>query len=310
MQSNLLVVQNDVVMHRGHNQLTAVGREQLAKFLVGQSPDPPAYIALGDSLIDNDTTHLYLQTALVREWHRGLVPSAARQLISSDVLRLNLDLVGSKAPGQFQQLGLFDAASAPVADVVVSAFDAVGSWVGLTLDNADYTEGSGSLYQAILNYVTYWESIFLNTGLSVNAGSHVAANAFLQLWVKGEIASFNNASYTIFLGSSGANYYSWTGTLAAEASYSVWRVLRLKLSSATVVGAPNLSALSYFRVYFTGTGPGAGQFIHLDDARVMTPLQAGVGNLWAIHELPTLLTKQAKDNIAIVWYLSASELLR
>lgn len=86
--------------------ITDVGREQLAKWIAGESPDRPQYIAWGD----DDTAFVATQTALISEKYRSGATTNAKTTVGT--VTLQSTLTASLTTGTLKEVGIFDATSA------------------------------------------------------------------------------------------------------------------------------------------------------------------------------------------------------
>lgn len=140
----------------------------------------------------------------------------------------------------------------PPVPYVVDNCDATTSWTSqntLTLNTTDKKEGTASLQTVGSGTLDYQKHF-----TAFNPGATTANGGTLQFWLYVSDVTKLSSSNQIELGSGGnadINEYNWNvGTLV-----NGWNFISKTFSSAgTTGGAPNVSALNWFRVYHAKTG--------------------------------------------------------
>lgn len=141
------------------------------------------------------------------------------------------------------QIGL--TSTHPTSHTYLDACNNTNGWISsntLTLNASSKKEGTGSL-QSNGSATDEFKKVFTayNTGLT-------AANATLRFWYYVSDVTKLGTSNQVELGSGGAadvNEYNWSITGLVNG----WNKIDLKISSATKLGTPNLSAITWFRIY-------------------------------------------------------------
>lgn len=150
--------------------------------------------------------------------------------------------------------------------------DSTSGWTGnnpVSLDTTNMREGTGCL--TMTGSGTDW---FKKTFSPVVNSGVTESNGYLHLWIYvSDVTKFAAGGGQIEITSSGGpdiNEYAWV--VANLSLVNGWNELSLKISNATKLGTPNLSAINFFRLYqflsasitckidaigFTATPPGA-----------------------------------------------------
>jgi hypothetical protein len=139
----------------------------------------------------------------------------------------------------------------PAVSKIISNCDVSAGWTSsntLTLNTSAKKEGVGSL-QSTGSKTDDFRRVFypaINTGASVETDS-------LQFWYYVSDTSLFAAANQVELGSGGkadVDEYNWDiGPLQ-----NGWNFISLPLSSAGIMGAPDLNAINWFRIYRTKSG--------------------------------------------------------
>jgi predicted phosphodiesterase len=139
--------------------------------------------------------------------------------------------------------------STPGPMTMLDNCDSTSGWTGgstISLDTTNMKEGAGCLTRAA-STTDWFKKTFspaVNSGVTESTG-------YLHLWLYvSDVTKFTTGGGQIEITSSGApdvNEYSWVVTNLSLVNG--WNELNLKISNATKIGTPNLSAINYCRVY-------------------------------------------------------------
>lgn len=131
---------------------------------------------------------------------------------------------------------------------VLDTCDNNSGWAGtnpISVDTTNKKQGAGSLTRTG-NGIAWFQKTYstaVNSGVSESDG-------YMHMWLYVSDATKLTTNGQIEITSAGqsdSNEYSWS--FGSIGLVSGWNELFLKISNATKIGAPNLSALNYFRIY-------------------------------------------------------------
>lgn len=155
-------------------------------------------------------------------------------------------------------------------------------WGRYTYDTEDKKEGNGSISQSILGNMCYFEAGYSSTdsqdkqkALTPLNVKYSFSSCYIGLWIYFDGKAFiNNGVGIIEIGSAGkydTDSYQFPRQLwesQIDTKKPAWNWVLLKLSEANVIGTPKLSAVNYFRLYFSKTNDEQ-LSIKLDDIRII-----------------------------------------
>lgn len=282
------------VLYEGHNTITDVLRQRVASWFKGDAITAPSYIAIGNGTMESNETESTL-TEMKAEFARQAVDIQSLQ--ATDIARLSVAYLAKSGTGTITEIGLFDAAA---STATVSTLEVTTNWsaaVGaLTLDAADYMEGSNSLKNTITSGTG--TGTFTNSLLTpaLIGGANVEATDLLQLWYYIDDITQLSAQ-TIRIGSDSSNYYEFN--VFADLANG-WNFISELFADATQTGTPNIDAMDYFSLRSTNTGNCVQK---IDNIRLFRP----AGNMFAHAELDTSISKTIYRILAIYWYIAVRE---
>lgn len=126
-----------------------------------------------------------------------------------------------------------------------------GTASGLTTDNVNYVSGGSSLQFNMTAGTGYLEN---STISSTNINSWLnQGNLFLYTYLP---TASTVTSVTLRWGSSSSNYYTQTATVNQSGNSFIngWNLLSFPWSTATTVGSPDATKITYLRVSWVSTG--------------------------------------------------------
>ncbi|MFY0626814.1 MAG: T9SS type A sorting domain-containing protein [Reichenbachiella sp.] len=130
--------------------------------------------------------------------------------------------------------------------IVLQRCDYTTNWTSsntLTIDNADYKEGRGSL-SSTGDGTNWFTKVFSQANVGIDE------TGFLKLWLYVSDVSAFDTDGQIEISSSGnpdADEYSWD--ISSLGLSNGWNSVVLSISSANVTGSPDLKAINFFRIY-------------------------------------------------------------
>jgi hypothetical protein len=132
-------------------------------------------------------------------------------------------------------------------------WSATGDATNIRADSQNYVEGAGSLLWDIGAGGTGTAGI-VNTSLNTFDITNYLLQGSVFLWVYVQTTT-HLSSFTLRLGSSSSNYYSFTVTQTNEGNSfsSGWNLLRFDFSSASTVGSPTATSTKYAYIVATSS---------------------------------------------------------
>ena len=131
---------------------------------------------------------------------------------------------------------------------LLDSCDNVSGWTGsntISTDTANKKEGAASLTMTGSG-IDWFKKTF---SPAVNAGV-TESNGYLHLWLYvSDVTKFGGDGQIEITSSGGADVNEYAWLCSSTTLVNGWNELFLKISNATKSGAPNLSAINYFRFY-------------------------------------------------------------
>ncbi len=264
----------------GGDMLVNTGVNALAALLANQTN---WYIALGQTRTSNPDPRSL--TALEDEFERTAV--TARSVYQDTKARLAATFSATTGCGTIREVGLFDA---DAKQQMLNSCDVTTNWTSgngvVVLNTIDPKEGSACIETVGTDSIP-----LANYSLGVSY-SGFTTNDRLQLWYYISDPTLLTLM-RLHIGSSGSDYYQFTisGQLATG-----WNWFSLPISSAQVIGNPDINAISRFWVFSTKTNSVTER---LDKIRLFQRS----GTMWFRSELTTDKNKAYNTVITVYWYV-------
>lgn len=294
-------VERDELLAVMHNTITDVGKQRIARFLVGESITSPTHIAIGNKAAAFTESPSGF-TELKAEFERAAISNKLR---SSPVTARLVALFGSgTGTGEIREFGLFDSAE---TTVTVDDAESTTGWTSngtVTLDTSDYREGSASLSVSDITGDGTAKLLFRHTTKSVDVTS-MSESDYYQLWFyiddTSKLTGINTVKFGV--GDSATNYY--VHAVSPSDLSNGWNWVQVKFSDMAKVGSPSMftaGTLSFIDVEAT-IATGQTPTTKIDKLRIFSP----TGNLWARAEPNATIAKGINQIIGIYWFMALAE---
>jgi len=272
------------------NVVTYAFRNEMSKWLAGQSSILPGFLAIGAGQ-EAASVNQKTVTEMVDEFFRKDLATSPQVL--SDGTRYRAVFGAAEIAGDIEEVMLF---SADAVVVILDALDAITGWstgAGQTLsvETSDRMQGTGSLESASSGAGPA-DLTFKKTTLSADIS---LADTALQVWFYVDDKTKLSGNIAIQLSSSiTTGQHQWAWTVAASGLVNGWNYFDLDLTAATITGSPDKTAIVRFELSVTKTHPVT---VRIDNLRTFKPAGTGL----ARAELTPAFTKQIGSVLNITW---------